>query len=300
MYKNTVDDFILTAANSARVHEQVATDQERRMKLIENSISREQSIKKHNEFLSETKNLLVTESIFKLVKDSLPANVNESLISMARNITANFVVEEGADTLINAFKIKSVFLSELASIINSTYSSIAESCKESCDELDCTIKNSDITDFYNKLEQLDYEQLTAAIQDKVSKAEEEFIKSNIEDKATMEKVAEDIKEKIDSVKAKTDEEETAIKQEYARMYKSKISDMANKRKSILEALVHRTCSSVLKDTSVLEAYSNDGKLDTSKCIETAEIMYTFLEAVSTANIKSIDAVYLKQVLDSMN
>ena len=243
--------------------------------------------------------MLVTEAIFKLVKDSVPDTVSESLLAIAKNITSNFVAEEGADSLLSRFKTKTIFLSEMSNIVSDTYDKIVENAKVSFAD-DFTIKNSDLEAFYTRLEQLDYDKMTIAIRDKVGKAEQDFVQANIDDRMAMEKFAEESKEKIDSIKAKSQETEDAMKQEQAQIYKESVNSILDRKKSILEVLVNKTSQSIITNTDMREAYTlESGKLNTSSIIDTAEMMYTFLEAVNTAKIKEITPEYLTSVIDSI-
>lgn len=306
MYYNSNDDLYMKemminqqTQNSIKIIEQQELANEKRLALAEAANKSSDMMKKHSLFLKESKNFLVSEAIFKLVNGSLPDTISENLLAVAKNITSNFVAEEGANNLIRQFKKKTCFLSELAAIIESSYDSIKESATTTLDS-DFTIKNSDLEAFYNRLEQLDYDKMTMAIRDKVGKAEEEFIQANIADRANMEELAEKTKEKIDGIKSKSQEAEDAMKQEQTRIYKESMNNMLNRKKSILEALVNKTSESIIRDNEMREAYTlESGKINMPSIIDTAEIMYTFLEAVNTAKIKDITPEYLTKVIESI-
>ena len=124
MYYNSNDDLYLREmtmschdARNVQINEQQQLANEKRLALMEAADRSNDKAKRLSSFLVESKNMLITEAIYKLVKDSLPSTVSESLLSIAKNITANFVVEEGAESLLNRFKTKTCFLSEMANII---------------------------------------------------------------------------------------------------------------------------------------------------------------------------------------
>lgn len=306
MYYNSNDDLYLREmtmsrydARNVQINEQQQLANEKRLALMEAADRSNDKAKRLSSFLVESKNMLITEAIYKLVKDSLPSTVSESLLSIARNITANFVIEEGADSLLNRFKTKTCFLSEMANIITEAQDNITKSAKETFQD-DFTIKNSDLEAFYTRLEQLDYDKMTMAIRDKVGKAEEEFVQANVTDRVNMEEFAEKTKEKIDNIKSKSKEAEDAMKQEQTRIYKESMNNMLNRKKSILEALVNKTSESIIKDDEMRVAYTlESGKINMPGIIDTAEIMYTFLEAVNTAKIKDITPEYLTKVIESI-
>lgn len=306
MYYNSNDDLyrqemLMAYHNSetVKVNEQQQLANEKRLALMEAANRTNDKAKKLSSFLVEAKNMLVTEAIYKLVKDSLPTTVSESLLNTAKNITANFVVEEGADSLLNRFKTKTCFLSEMSNIVTETYEKVVETAKETFQD-DFTIKNSDLEAFYDRLGQLDYDKMTLAIRDKVGKAEEKFVQDNVTDRVNMEEFAEKTKEKIDAIKAKDQDTEDAIKQEQTRVYKETMNSMLDRKKGILEALVNKTSESIITDSVMREAYTlESGKLNMPAIIDTAEIMYTFLEAVNTAKIKDITPDYISKVIESI-
>lgn len=306
MYYNSNDDLyrqemLMAYHNSetVKVNEQQQLANEKRLALMEAANRTNDKAKKLSSFLVEAKNMLVTEAVYKLVKDSLPTTVSESLLNTAKNITANFVVEEGADSLLNRFKTKTCFLSEMSNIVTETYEKVVEAAKETFQD-DFTIKNSDLEAFYDRLGQLDYDKMTLAIRDKVGKAEEKFVQDNVTDRVNMEEFAEKTKEKIDAIKAKDQDTEDAIKQEQTRIYKETMNSMLDRKKGILEALVNKTSESIITDSDMREAYTlESGKLNMPAIIDTAEIMYTFLEAVNTAKIKDITPDYISKVIESI-
>lgn len=307
MYYNSNDDIygqqmLMSShmdSNIVKENEQQELANEKRLALVEASYRTNDRTNKLGSFLVEAKNMLVTEAIFKLVKDSVPDTISESLLTIAKNITSNFVAEEGADSLLSRFKTKTIFLSEMSNIVSDTHDKIVENAKETFAD-DFTIKNSDLEAFYTRLEQLDYDKMTIAIRGKVGKAEQDFVQANIDDRMAMEKFAEESKEKIDSIKAKSQETEDAMKQEQAQIYKESVNSILDRKKSILEVLVNKTSQSIITNTDMREAYTlESGKLNTSSIIDTAEMMYTFLEAVNTAKIKEITPEYLTSVIDSI-
>lgn len=289
-------------ASATRASERQAMDAMRREKLNEQSIQKDNCIKKYNEFLIESKNFLLTEALYKLLKSCFPEDIKESLLVTGKNIVTNFVNEESADSLLYSFSTKSVFLSEMANIVNSSYKSIIENAKEEREQFysDFTIKNSDMEKFYDRLDQLDYSNMTNAIRAKVAQAEENFIQANINDRLDMEDMAEKTKEKIDNIKAKDKDTEEAIKQEHSRLYRAEVNKIMDRKRSILECLVQRTSESIMKDPALLEQYTTEsGKFDTEKAINISEVMYTFLEMVNTARIKKVDESFIKNAIDSL-
>ena len=152
----------------------------------------------------------------------------------------------------------------------------------------------------NPNQETEKEKQQEIVQEVVGKAEEEFVQANVADRVKMEEFAEKTKEKLDSIKSKDKETEESIKQEQTRLYKSNIQGVLDRKKSLLEALVTKTSESIIKDSTMKEVYTlESGKLNTPAIIDTAEIMYTFLEAVNTAKIKDMTPEYISKVIESI-
>lgn len=305
-YQNQNNDMSISINEKYNIKnkEQETNNIENRNKILNMNNDQLEYSKKKSKFLSESKEFLLEESLYKLLSNSLPSNSNidNNLLNNGRNIIKNFINEEQCDSLLNKFKTQTIFLSELSSIIENTYSNIVSSISESFDiNSDLTIKNSELEDFYNKLSTLDYDSLSKEISERVTKAEEKFIQDNINDKLYMEELANKTKEKIDSVKVKDSNIEESIKQEHARIYRSKINNIQNRKKGILESIVIRTSSSIISNNDTKKQYTlESGKLNTEKVIEIGELMYTFLEMVNTAKIKNVDSSYIENILSSIN
>ena len=251
-----------------------------------------------NAFTSESRDFLLSESLFHIMKKCFPSTINESLLMKGRAIINSFIEEESSTTLLNQFKTKTVFLSELANIIESTHKKVLHSCEGK--DAPFKINNSDMKAFHNRIDNMDIDSITKEIVSRVTKAEENFAKATLKDKETLEELAEKTKQNIDNVRAKDSDVENGIKQEYSALYKVQVDNILNRKKSILESIVLRTSKAVVTEQSILEQFTKDnGKLDMQKIIDLSEVMYTFLEMVNTIKIKNIDSNYLNKTLSSI-
>ena len=296
--RKSTDSYTISSdqRHSAKNAERAEVDRERQSRLLEQADQQRIRNNKYAQFISESKDFLLGEAIYKLVAETLTENTDPMLLNVGKNLSHNFVKEESTRTLLNRFKTQSVFLSEMASVVEEIHSKVLECAKENLND-DFTISNSDLEAFYNKLDQLDYSNMANAIRAKVSKAEEEFIQANINDRLNMEEIANKTKEKIDQVKMKDAEVEAAVKQEFAALYKESVSKIQDRKKSLLESFVLHTTQSILIDDGMRTQYTTEGgKLNTKAAIELAEVMYTFLEAVNTSQMKEITPSYLENVL----
>lgn len=270
---------------------------EKRKHLLEQQTRNDSRRKQLDEFKSQTYDFLVSEAMVHILEKCIP-QLNSTFKSQLRNICTSFVNEETSYKLVNSFRTKTLFLSELASIIEESQKQIIHGCEGKDGPF--KISNSDINKFYNKLDNITDNQITKEISSRVAKAEEEFIKNNINDKKELEDLASSTKEKLDSIKNDDSDLENKLKQECTALYKRKVDSIMKRKKGILESIVLRMSNGIITEESMLSSYTKEnGKLDMQKIIESSEIMYAFLEMVNTLKIKKVDNNYIKNTLDSI-
>ena len=270
----------------------------RREHMLEQRYAFDQRQKSLNAFTSESRDFLLCESLSYIMNKCFPSTIDESLLMRGRSVVESFVQEESSTNLINQFKTKTLFLSELANIIETTHKRVLHSC----DGKDAPFKitNSDMKAFHDRIDGMDIDTVTKEIVSRVTKAEEEFVKANIKDKETLEELAEKAKQNIDNVKAKDSDVENDIKQEQSALYRRQVDNIMNRKKSILESMVLRMSRAVVTEDSILEQFTQEnGKLDMQKIIDVSEVMYTFLEMVNTLKIKNVTSDYLHETLASI-
>lgn len=248
----------------------------------------------YNTFLAESKNFLIVEAMNKMLLQCLP-DLDEHLSSVARNCCENFVREEGANNILKRCT-STLFLNEFAIILEDTHKKVILGAADSKED-EFQIDNSVMKDYYDKLRSMNYGPMCNTIINRVADAEKDFVTANIRDREKMEEAAEKAAEKIDKVRSKDEDIEEKIKQEYTLMYKRELDDINKRRRNILESMIKRFSESVLVSESYKEGFiTESGKLDRDKVINTAEVMYTFLEMVNTTQIKKVDTVYIESVL----
>lgn len=283
---------------SVAVREETENANMKREHMLEQRYAYDQRQKSLNAFTSESRDFLLSESLFRIMKNCFPSTINESLLMRGRAIIDSFVKEESSMTLLNQFKTKTLFLSELANIVESTHKQVLHSCEGK--DAPFKITNSDMKAFHNRIDNMSSDTVTKEIMARVTKAEEEFVKANIKDKETLEELAEKTKEKIDGVKSKDSDTEKDIKQEYSILYKRQVDNLMNRKKGILESMVLRMSKAVVTEQSILEQFTQEnGKLDMQKIIDVSEVMYTFLEMVNTLKIKNVTTDYIHETLMSI-
>lgn len=301
LLKNT--DFLLEMENKSKaaVLEQAHRCAEKRKMIDENKIQLKNCREKYTAFVSNLKNVLVTEALYSILEKSVPSTTPQELLQYGKNSIYNIVLSEGASNLVRKFETKTELLSELSHIITESECEIISKCDKS-DESTFCVKNSDFEKFRSKLSTLDINSVTKAISDRVAAAETDFVQSNLKDKELMEDIAQKTKDRIDAVRAKTDEEETEIKQEFARVYRREMSDkVIHRKKNILESIITKMSNKLVVSESLNESFilENSSKLNMDKVIDLSEILYTVLEMVNTCKICNVDQNYINEVLSNI-
>ena len=294
---NRDSDYSIHTASSVSVREQAAKSEYNREKLLSESRRLEEAKKEFDKFSIGLREFLVVEALNSVLEASYMEGTSATLKKYGKSLINDFVQEEGCLNLLNKFKSSTEFLSNVASIVESSYSEIIEAVDPTNPD-SFRVMDSSSKAFYDKISDLSVEKVSKEINKRVTDATNNFVKSNLEDKAKMEELAENIKEKSDSTKEKNQEDEDNIKQEFANMYRRQINSITNsKNRTILETMINHATKKVLKNESLLESYQNEsGKLDVNKIVESTAVSYTFLEMINTLNIKNINESELKELI----
>lgn len=249
-------------------------------------------------FREDAKNYLVCGAMYHILENCISHDANQRKI--AKHLIESFVLEEGADNLLSRWSVKTPYLASVSNIVTETYANIMEACKD-CDTKSFTIKPSEKNTFYDKLDGLSVSRIIDRINDNVVKTTKDFVDSYAADKLKMEEMAQELADKLDKAKKISADAEEEIKQEHVNMYKYYNESMiANRTRNVLDEMVRRLSSSIVKsDSIVTESFKDNGKPKMKDIIDSATTMYTFLEMVSVAKMKDINESYIQNVLDSI-
>ena len=180
-----VESYTLQPGTPVATQEHMEKTSMRRNHILEQRYAAEKRQKDLDAFTSESKDFLLTEALSYVLRKCLPSNIDESLMVRGKAIAESFVKEEGSYSLLNRFKTKTLFLSELASIVEETHKKVIHGCEGK--DTPFKIQNSDMKAFHDRLDTMNTDTLTTEIVKRVTKAEEEFVKANVKDKETLEK-----------------------------------------------------------------------------------------------------------------
>lgn len=178
------------------------------------------------------------------------------------------------------------------------------------DNKDDSDKSSDDNDSEGKgkiLDNLDKEEdvqkAIDTIRNRVADAEETFIKNNAEDKKKIDELLTKISTNVKTVNDLDNKEDpkSKVAQESVQMAKRQIDMIkTNRPLTIFEKMTRNLSLNIVKDCAVRESFIEEhGQLDVDMIVETAKVMYGFLETVNTLQLEKVDEAYIKNVLENM-
>ena len=171
--------------------------------------------------------------------------------------------------------------------------------------------NDDLTaetkeEMLNKLEEEeDTDTAIDIIAQRISKAEEEFIKKNADDKQKIEDIVDGINDRINGAKAdpnNSDEDVEELEQEAVIEMKRKINKIRDDRPhTVFEMMVRQLSEGIMNDTGAInEEYTDEsGKINMESVVEVAKCVYGFLEFVNTVQLEKVDEAYIKHMIENM-
>ena len=182
--------------------------------------------------------------------------------------------------------------------------------ESSDDDKDDSDKSSDDNDSEGKgkiLDNLDKEEdvqkAIDTIRNRVADAEETFIKNNAEDKKKIDELLTKISTNVKTVNDLGNKEDpkSKVAQESVQMAKRQIDMIkTNRPLTIFEKMTRNLSLNIVKDCAVRESFIEEhGQLDVDMIVETAKVMYGFLETVNTLQLEKVDEAYIKNVLENM-
>lgn len=293
LYNSDPNNFVALRENAAdnRARENYYTSQQ---ELI---VTREAAAKKRVEFLSNVKDAFLTESIMKLFTESSLYPMTSRDKTVARNLIARFVKEQGSGNLINSFSTKNLLLSEIACTVQKYYDKVLESIEDPKEckpgevaeySLDATIKD----DFFKELEDLDTMDASKLIKERVADSIQQFTDANYSAKLDYEDIIKQAQERI----AATNDETVA--EQYNMMARRKINEMKlGRKKNVFNVLVENLTRKAMTDDAFKKTYVTESKVDIEKVVEDAQIIYTMLEMVNTTQMIHVDAQVIAEYLN---
>lgn len=315
-------DYRLSAAQrEQRKIQEAAKERQDLMDRINAAKSRrELKSKKLREFSDITKTHLLEDAFKSIYIGSLMEHtaLTDDGMDLANRLIENYVKENGAATILA--KMNQTYVQEcIKNAVLYTHKAIMEDAEENTDEEGNEIDKSkeindeetpDVSDekreeMYDDLSQEeDINKAVEMIAQRVSDAEQAFIKKNEEDKKALEDIANRFSERIKQVEE--DPESTEQDIENAQNESSIIVNRMrrerrdNSVRNVFEQVVINLTESIIKDEDLRKQYiSEDNHLDMGSVIESAKCIYGLLEFVNTLKLEKVDAKYIENALLTM-
>lgn len=263
-------------------------------------------------FSENVKINLLADSIIDITQKAMLA-VNESLnrpifgqkdiYTNIPAITYQFIRENGSASgiLYNMEnKNPTAYSSNLARLIKNTHRTVLESLGERPYETsetgDFSMDKEQKDEFCRKRNKLfGHDEIVQSIADRVADAIKDFIQQNAEDKERIVDALSVTKDKIDAIKDAPD----GVKESYLNIGRRYIADIREKKHGVLNEMVVAMSKGVMKNEALREEFVNDAHLNMGKIVSKVSTMYTFLEAVNTARIVTVDESFVTDVIKSL-
>ena len=296
--------------STAREHKRLTT----LLKEADSKVQEVMDLKEHHEFVRDRKRNYKLSILETCLSDALKGIYISALlkenqlepenIKLAESMVDNFIKEEGgALTVLRRMDAKTYLLDTVKKIVEDTADEVEQTASEDEKDFD-EVPEENKEEMLDKMEKEDdIEAAIDIISQRVADAEQQFIQKNAEDKEKLNAIAQDLNDRIESIKADnetSEETKEELEQEATLIYKRKANDIKYGRKrNVFEHCVSCLTETVVKDKELLEAYSEEGKVDMGRIINQAKCIYGFLEFVNSTQLVKVDEDYIKGVIESM-
>ena len=259
---------------------------------IDQVIVDEVNIKSRSEFLNKTKNSIMAECICKIMDNAYITPMSEANKLAGRNLVLKFVEHAGANNLIIKFAKRNILLSEIARITQKYYKLIVESV----DDNNMLIVDPTIDEeFQKELKDLDTEEVTKLIKDKVSDAMVNFADTNVAAKLDYMDIIDSAKDQIDNPNLSETMKESLI--EHAE--RTVAEREATRDRSIYQYMIESMIKQAITDNNLIDKYVKGANVDMDAITESAQIPYTLLEMLNTTNMIDINEEFLNDYINNL-
>ena len=301
-YKKSTATFInaltenYAADNAVKKEKYTMPFSEEANMVMESVYRRDANFNRYHSFVETVKTSLVVEALYKIYSESVDEHIKENASNrvVMRAIVNEYVQEAGYDNILRTMKTASATMSEMYNVITKTAKSILESCdKGNPDTFVITPEMKD--EFFKSLDYSNSEEISKAINDRVSNAMQDFVTANTKDHEDITAALKQAQEKI----AEVPEGDEALKEFYEIKGKRAANEIRNAPKGVFHGMVSAMCESVLKHEEMQREFMTEGHLDMNKITSRVSLMYSFLETLNTTRIDKINEAYLSDIISNL-
>lgn len=265
--------------------------------VLESVMGRESTSARFTSFAQTVRTALVTESIYKIFKESMSDEIknDRTSTSIMRAMVTEYVNENGYDTILNRMRTAS-------SVTSSIYNTITETAKNILESVDKTNPDTFFIapemkdEFFKQLDYSDSQAISDAIHQRASDAMDDFVTANTKDHEDITAALQQAQEKIGNVPAEDDE----LRESYSMIARRKTTEVRNRPKGVFHSMVTAMCESVMKNADMHDEFMTEGRLNIEKIVSRTHLMYTFMEMLNTSRIGKVDEAFIEGVIKDLS
>lgn len=264
--------------------------------VMESVYRHDANMNRFHSFVETVKNSLVVEALYKIYSESVDSAIKEDASNrvVMRAIVNEYVQEAGYNDILRRMKTASATMSNMYNTITETATKILESVDKT--NPDTFVITPDMKDeFFQSLDYSNSDEISKAINDRVSNAMQDFVTANTKDHEDITSALKQAQEKI----AEVPESDESLKEFYEMKAKRQASEIRNAPKGVFHGMVSAMCESVLKHDEMQREFMTEGHLNMDKITSRVSLMYSFLETLNTARVDSINEAYLTDIISNL-
>lgn len=292
--------FIQNSENPEPVKEKVDTELLESLNFINNKNKIKNEIGK---FKSTVKDVFLFEALYTTLDKSIAGSSHVFIKPLMKAMVKNYITESGGSAcVLSKMENKTLFLSEMARIVEKYTSIVCEDADNTVDANELTIPDNIKSSFYDELDKTEIDDVTTEIRSRVSSAVSNFIDQNAKNKEEIENIvnqANDLKANALNQQDIENEISESMLESYNNAANKKINNVINKNKTVLSHFVEAISIATMKDEQLLRESSTNGKIDFDKVMDKAGTMYTMLEMLNTTKLEKVDGEYIKNIIEDL-
>lgn len=223
---------------------------------------------------------------------------------IGEHLVDKYVKENGADVILRNMNGKTYLLDTLKNIVEEAEEEVMDKATPEDPESQ-EVPEETKEKMFDKMEkEEDVDNAVEIIAQRISNAEEEFIKKNAEDKQKIQDIIDNINTRLQAAKedpSNSDEDVKEIEHEMSLEYNRKIEDIRESRAhSVFEVMIREFSDTIMRTKEGKEDYMEEsGNLNMDAIVDSTKCIYGFLEFLNTVGLEKIDAQYIKETLNNL-
>lgn len=267
---------------------------------------KETNRRKFDNFREEVQNDLLGTALKAIYMTALTETMilTDTTKIIGESLVDDYIKEHSADAILRNMSGKTYLLDRIKTIVEEAEEEVMD--KSDADDPETQeVPEETKEEMFNKMEKEDdVDSAVEIIAQRISSAEEEFIKKNAEDKQKIEDIIDNINNRLQAAKedpSNSDEDVKEIEQEMNFEINKKINSIREDRPhSVFEVMVREVSDTIMRTKTGKEDYLEEsGDLNMNAVIDSSKCIYGFLEFLNTVGLEKVDAKYIKETLNNL-